>query len=100
VRQSPSKGQGVVGQKQEDLITIGFRVKPKENAIIQDFVNRLYSQFVVDPNTNEPKRMLDYPSIELVIKRVTFSYVAQFNWFEVTVRTNLEWIPRHPKLLA
>ena len=60
VRQSPSKGQGVVAQKQEDLITIGFRVKPKEKAIIQDFVNRMYSQFVVDPDTNEPKRMLDY----------------------------------------
>ncbi|MFZ0894230.1 MAG: hypothetical protein WAZ77_06980 [Candidatus Nitrosopolaris sp.] len=50
----------MVAQKQEDLITIGFRVKPKEKAIIQDFVNRMYSQFVVDPDTNEPKRMLDY----------------------------------------
>jgi len=36
--QVPSKGQGV--EKQEDLITIGFRVKPKEKAIIQDYVNR------------------------------------------------------------
>ena len=42
--------------------------------IIQDYVNRMYNQFVVDPNTNEPKRMLDYPSSELVTKLVTFSY--------------------------
>jgi hypothetical protein len=74
------KEQGMSNEKDE-LITIGFRVKPSEKAIIQDFVNRMYSQFVVDPNTNEPNRMLDYPSIELVIKRVTFSYVTQFNWF-------------------
>ncbi|PWU81360.1 MAG: hypothetical protein DLM72_07320 [Candidatus Nitrosopolaris wilkensis] len=38
VVQVPSKGQGV--EKREDLITIGFRVKPKEKSIIQDYVNR------------------------------------------------------------
>ena len=70
--QVPSKGQGV--EKQEDMITIGFRVKPREKAITQDYVNRMYNQFVVDPNTNEPKRMLDYPFRELVTKLVTFSY--------------------------
>jgi hypothetical protein len=41
----------------------------------------MYNQFVVDPNPNEPKRMLDYPSSELVTKFVTFSYMTQFNWF-------------------
>jgi hypothetical protein len=70
--QVPSKGQGV--EKQEDMITIGFRVKPREKAITQDYANRMYNQFVVDPNTNEPKRMLDYPFRELVTKLVTFSY--------------------------
>ena len=44
-------------KKQDDLITIGFRVKPKEKAIIQDYVNRMYNQFVVDPNTKEPKNV-------------------------------------------
>ncbi|MDQ6862824.1 MAG: hypothetical protein M3044_03265 [Thermoproteota archaeon] len=38
-------------EKQDDLITIGFRVKPKEKAISQDYVNRMYNQFVVDPKT-------------------------------------------------
>ncbi|MDQ6668364.1 MAG: hypothetical protein M3Y53_09090 [Thermoproteota archaeon] len=66
--QVPSKGQRV------DMTTIGFRVKPREKAIVQDYVNRLYNQFVVDPNTNEPKRRLDYPSSELVTRLVTFSY--------------------------
>ena len=74
-------GAGLVAQKQEDLITIGFRVKPKEKAIIQDFVNRMYSQFVVDPDTNEPKRMLDNPPSADFIKLTTFSYMTQFNWF-------------------
>ena len=36
--------------EQDELITIGFSVKPKEKAIIQDHVNRMHSQFVVDPN--------------------------------------------------
>jgi hypothetical protein len=39
-----------------------------------DYVNKMYSHFVVDPHTNEPMRMSDYPSIELLTKRVTFSY--------------------------
>jgi hypothetical protein len=73
--------KGVVGEKREDLITIVFRVKPKEKATIQVYVNRMYNQFVVDPNTKEPKRMVDYHSSELVTKLVTFSYMTQFNWF-------------------
>jgi hypothetical protein len=67
--QVAQKGQGV--EKQEEHITIGFRVKPKEKAIIQDYVNRMYNQFVVDPHTKEPKNV-DYPSSELVTKLVTF----------------------------
>jgi hypothetical protein len=51
------KEQGVTNKKQDDLITIGFRVKPKEKAIIQDYVNRMYNHFVVDPKTEEQKRM-------------------------------------------
>ena len=69
-----SKDQG--NEKQDELITIGFRVKLKEKAIVQDHVNRMYSQFVVDPKTEEQKRMLDYPSSELVTKLVTFSYMT------------------------
>jgi hypothetical protein len=67
-----SKDQG--NEKQGDLITLGFRCKPKEKAIIQDYANRVYNQFVVDPKTEEQKRMLVYPSSELVTKLVTFSY--------------------------
>jgi len=67
-----SKDRG--NEKQDDLITIGFRVKPNEKAIIQDYVNRMYNQFVVDRKTEEQMRMLDYPSSELVTKLVTFSY--------------------------
>jgi hypothetical protein len=48
--QAAPKAQGT--EKQVELITIGFSVKPKEKAIIQDHVNRMHSQFVVDP-TNE-----------------------------------------------
>ena len=36
-----------VNEKQDDLITkIGFRVKPNEKAIIQDYVNRMYDGFI------------------------------------------------------
>jgi hypothetical protein len=60
---------------------IGFRVKPKKEGIIQDYANRMYSQYIVDPTTKQPKRMLDNPSNGLVIKLATFSYMTQFNWF-------------------
>ena len=78
-QKTESKDQG--DEKQDDLITLGFRAKPKEKAIIQDYFNRMYIQFVVDPKTEEQKRMLDYPSRELVTKLVTFWYMTQFNWF-------------------
>ena len=51
--QVPSKGQGVENQK--DLTNIGFRVKLKEMPMIQDYVNRIYNQFVADPNTKEQR---------------------------------------------
>ena len=70
--QAGPKGQGP--EKQDDLTTLGFRVKPKEEAIIQDYVNRMYGQYILHPTTNQPKRMLDYPFSELVTKPVTFSY--------------------------
>ena len=69
-----SKDQG--NEKQDELITIGFRVKSKEKAVIQDYFNRMYNQLVVDPKTEEEKRMLVYPSSELVTKLVTFSYMT------------------------
>jgi hypothetical protein len=43
-------------KKQDDLITIGFRVKPKEKATFKT-VNRMDNQFAVDPNTKEPKNL-------------------------------------------
>jgi hypothetical protein len=55
--QAAQKGQGVVNKKQDELITIGFRAKPKEEAIIQGHVNRMYNEFVVDPNTKEPENI-------------------------------------------
>ena len=39
--QAAQKGQGGSVEKQEDLVVIGFRVKPKEEGIIQDYTNRL-----------------------------------------------------------
>jgi hypothetical protein len=77
-----SKDHG--NEKRDDLTTIEFRVKLKEKAVIQDYVNRMYNQLVVDPKTEEQKRMLDYPSIELVTKLVSFWYKTQFNWFLLT----------------
>ena len=50
--QADKKGRRV--EKQEEVITIDFRAKPKEKAMIQDCVNRMYNQFL-DPNTKEPK---------------------------------------------
>jgi hypothetical protein len=66
-----SKDQG--NEKHDDLRTLG---KPKEKAIIHDYLNRMYNQVVVDPKTEEQKRMLDYPSRELVTKLATFWYMT------------------------
>ena len=55
--QPPQKPRVSQIRKTDDLITIGFRVKPKEKAIIYDNVNRMYNQFVIDPNTKEPENV-------------------------------------------
>ena len=73
-KKTVSKDQG--NAKHDDLRTLGFRAKPKEKAIIHDYFNRMYNQFVVDPKTEEQKRMLDYPSRELVTKLATFWYMT------------------------
>jgi hypothetical protein len=39
--QVAQKGQGGSVEKQEDLVVKGFRLKPKEEGIIQDYTNRL-----------------------------------------------------------
>ena len=57
--QAGPKGQGP--EKQDDLTSLGFRVKPKEKAIIQDYVNRMYSRYILHPTTNQPKRTLVNP---------------------------------------
>jgi len=54
MRHKPAQKAGV--EKQDDLITIGFRVKPKEKATFKT-VNRMDNQFAVDPNTKEPKNL-------------------------------------------
>jgi hypothetical protein len=55
--QAAQKEQGSTNEKQDELISIGFRLKPKEKAIIQDYINRMYNPFVVDSNTKEPKNV-------------------------------------------
>ena len=53
-----SNDQG--SEKQDELITIGFRVKPKEKAVIQDYVNRMHNHFVrksQDRRTDENVRL-------------------------------------------
>ncbi|PWU82466.1 MAG: hypothetical protein DLM72_01735 [Candidatus Nitrosopolaris wilkensis] len=57
--------------KQDDLITIGLS-QTEGKAIIQDYVNRMYNQFV-EIRIQKKRRMLNYPSSELVTKLVTFT---------------------------
>ena len=60
----------------------------REKAIIQDYVNRMNSQFIIDPTTKQPKRMLDNPTIGLVIKLATFSYMTRILFISSFKRDN------------
>ena len=70
--QAGPKGQGP--EKQDDQITLGFRVKPKEKAIIQDYMNGMYNQFVVEPRSKQQKRMLENPSTIRILCYLLGSY--------------------------
>jgi len=52
-----TKEQGVADKKEDDLITIGFSGQTEGKGIIYDNVNRMYNQFVIDPNTKEPENV-------------------------------------------
>jgi len=83
--QVPSKGQGVENQK--DLTNIGFRVKLKEMPMIQDYVNRIYNQFVADPNTKEqrtPTRACRTP---------IFYIVSDKSYLIFKIQDILDWMP-------
>lgn len=59
---------------------IGFRVKPHEKAIIQEYCDTMYHAVVTDPTTGKPARMLEKPSVGLFVKAATLSYMIQFNY--------------------
>jgi hypothetical protein len=55
------KGHAGSVEKQEDLVVMGFRVKLKEEGIIQDYENRMYCEYIVDATTKQPRRMRWFP---------------------------------------
>jgi hypothetical protein len=56
-------------EKQEDLITIGFRFKLKERAIIQDYHNRMCNQFLVSfQKLSFSVRNISFPKLAASIK--------------------------------
>lgn len=66
--------------KKEELTTIGFRVKPSEYAVIQEYVNAMHSNIIVHPETGQQVRLLEQPSVGMMVKAAVMSYMLQFNY--------------------
>jgi hypothetical protein len=40
----------------------------------------MYEQIIPDPQTNEPRRMLERPEIGLLIRNATYGYLVQYQY--------------------
>jgi hypothetical protein len=88
--QAGPKRQGL--EKQDDLITIGFRVKPKEKAIIQDYVNKMYNQFIVIRAEYQAAKTDARKSVERPYDQACILFVYDVIYFVPTSRNLSEII--------
>jgi hypothetical protein len=72
--------------RESKLSPVGFRVNDETKAMLQDYANKLSNEYLMDPNTGQaiidpqtrqPKKILEKPSIGLLVKEATFAYLKE-----------------------
>jgi hypothetical protein len=48
--------------------------------VLKQYVKILHEQMIQDPETNQPRRMLEKPEIGLLIRNATYSYLVQYQY--------------------
>ena len=66
--------------------TVGFKVSPheyniyKQYTILKQYTQILHNQMIQDPETGQPRRMLEKPEIGLLIRNATYGYLVQYQY--------------------
>jgi hypothetical protein len=60
--------------------TVGFKVSPSEYNVFQQYVQIFHNQVVEDPDTKQPRRLLERPEIGLLIRNATYAYLVQYQY--------------------
>lgn len=64
----------------ENKKTVGFKVSAHEYNVLKQYAAILHNQMIQDPETNQPRRMLEKPEIGLLIRNATYSYLVQYQY--------------------
>jgi len=77
--------------KKEKLTPVGFRCNDEVYKYLQDKAVELSQEFlldprtgqyVIDPATNKPKKILEQPHIGLLVREATFAYIEQYEFLK------------------
>jgi hypothetical protein len=60
--------------------TVGFKVSPSEYNVFQQYAQLFHSKMVQDPDTKQPRRLLERPEIGLLIRNATYAYLVQYQY--------------------
>jgi hypothetical protein len=65
---------------EENKKTVGFKVSTHEYNVLEQYTKILYDQMIQDPQTGQPRRMLERPEIGLLIRNATYGYLVQYQY--------------------
>ncbi|HZB16794.1 MAG TPA: hypothetical protein VE445_06455, partial [Nitrososphaeraceae archaeon] len=56
------------------------KVSPSEYNVLQQYAQLFHERMVQDPETNQPRRLLERPEIGLLIRNATYAYLVQYQY--------------------
>ncbi len=72
--------ENVTNDKEQKKKTLGFKVSPSECNVLQQYAQLFHNQMVQDPDTKQPRRLLERPMIGLLIRNATYAYLVQYQY--------------------
>ena len=69
-----------VTNKENEKKTVGFKVSAHEYNVLKQYAQILHNQMIQDPDTGQPRRILEKPEIGLLIRNATYSYIVQYQY--------------------
>jgi hypothetical protein len=60
----------------EEKKTVDFKVSQHEYNVLKQYTKIMYEHMITDPETGQPRRMLERPEIGLLIRNATHFYLV------------------------